>query len=458
MPTSIAHDFQDQIIHSLDFDRLESERMLIQQDEDRLLSLHGGHRNPNGAPLIQRCNLSRANAAESDSSSAQEELTRPTIRNNQGSTSRVPASILSRLKRRRPGRKHDQSTQPTTQMCLDYASPMTPILGGGLLTDGQKKRLEKNEKRFRQNPGTYAERDDRKQHCQIIALSDFEKSKSVCYCGKAWGLKRWARCREYQYCHVCAYARQAELRERFMRIWGKATVIHATLSFDGSMLLDAPVHPDPLDYFAACKQVIDQLYKDGIVSGAIWSEEIALHSLYPTTKIVPHCHVLLALQPGDSTPFSLAELIALNVRNELRRRSWGQSEPVNNTEEEDDDGDHINQIAEPAWDGPIMPPDVQINTIDSPEYLGNVLGYLVKTVDVLTPYHTAILAAHNEGPEGRFDVNTNLNDFLTALLNWSMKRCKIHYRGVLDARRKKEYIGGPTRRSRANREKHRATS
>jgi hypothetical protein len=225
-----------------------------------------------------------------------------------------------------------------------------------------------------------------------------------------------ARCNLRKYCPRCAGAEGF----RLMKVYGDAFYHgpwhHLTLSFKGNVALDDLSECSFV--WDALKSTTDGLIRSGVIDGAIHVEELAIRS-FLTCKVLPHAHVV-----------AQGEGVRQDVLDELARQVDQELKAVN--------------------------PDVplscnfKIKPLEDEGQFCNALGYVLKPINLSTPYRAAWEEKCRDNSRKAVELNSETRDVILGLGSLFKMRKGIKYMGNLNARNK-NFIGTPEeeRRKRA---------
>lgn len=250
---------------------------------------------------------------------------------------------------------------------------------------------------------------DYQQRSGIVLMSDWERAHKFTHCtfhGRSCGL--------WKFCPYCAYVRRNALVEKFLPFFHLTRWHFLTISFTGHLLF-GPESPDDItDYWNACLGAIRSLERESVISGAICVEELHIRCLDPC-RVLPHCHFLISAdEVSDGTLDDLEERVRAHVC----------TVPC-----QDFDGVEPNRDAEIR-----LPVTTRCCELESERDLDRVLRYLVKPIDIVEPYETAIRNLDEDELEGRIQLNQNTEQFLQGHAIYSEDRRQMSYLGNLDAR------------------------
>jgi hypothetical protein len=154
---------------------------------------------------------------------------------------------------------------------------------------------------------TYPERFERSpayaQLAGLILMSAWPHRRRFCYCSI-----RNRFCGQWKLCPYCGYVKRRQLRLRFLSAFHRARWWFLTISFHGSMLMDAPDWCDLALYWGACRHAVRALVRERVFAGAIKVEEVSVLGLLPV-EVRPHSHFLVAA--GQVNADDVAELATL---------------------------------------------------------------------------------------------------------------------------------------------------
>ena len=240
-------------------------------------------------------------------------------------------------------------------------------------------------------------------------MSDWHNAHKFTHCGF-----HGRRCGLWKFCPYCAYLRRKKLVEKYLPLFHRTRWHFLTISFTGHLLF-GPESPDDItDYWNACRGTIRSLVRESVISGAICVEELHVHCLDPCL-VLPHCHFLISA--GEVTDGTLADL-------EERVRAHVCTLPCLESARPEIDPDAEIRL----------PVTTRCGELESEQDLDRVLRYLVKPIDIVEPYETAIRELDAEDLDGRAQLNHLVDQVFQGHAVYSEDRQQMSYSGNLDAR------------------------
>jgi hypothetical protein len=216
------------------------------------------------------------------------------------------------------------------------------------------------------------------------------------------------RCHLRKYCPRCAGAEGV----RLMKVYGDAFYHgpwhHLTLSFKGNISLEGLSECS----FAwdVLKSVTDRLVKGRVIEGAIHVEELAIRSFLPC-KVLPHAHVVVQ-----------GEALGQDTLAELARQ--------------------VDQEIQAVSAELLLACDFKIKPLKDEGQFYNTLGYVLKPMDLSTPYRSAWIAKCQEDSRKAVELNSESRDVIQGVSTLFKMRKGIKYLGNLYSN-SEDFIGTP---------------
>ena len=297
-----------------------------------------------------------------------------------------------------------------------------------LLTSRQRWLLDAINYRVETYPQRFARDARYAQTAGLVLLSEWERRQKFCHCSI-----RNRLCGLWKLCVHCSYRRRTALLERFLTQFWRSRWWFLTISFDGVLPFEGHFAEDMGLYWTACHKAVRALVKDGSFLGAVKVEELHVESLLPLV-VLPHCHFLIAAE--DVTGDHLEELRQLVLAHRGTQPDWRIGQPV--TDETELVGLRVMAKAD------------HLATVGD---LARVLRYMVKPLDLVTPYLCAWPEAALNERAGVPDLNLNVVEFFDGHAENCYSRHQLDSLGILDGRARRRCIAVPkaTRQQAAHR-------
>lgn len=302
-------------------------------------------------------------------------------------------------------------------MQLNYSEP-DRLLGRHrhLLTVDQVTLLEINRNRIEQWPQKFGS-EAYKIDSSLIAMSDVHKKQAICRCGIPNLKNRSGRCNQNRLCEACAEHRKEKSLKRFQQFFNRRAWSHAVLSWKDFVLVDPGSYDDIQLYWEAGSAALKSAWKEGLIAGAHWAEQIHLDSLWPVVLVNPHVHALINARQSDDLGDALAETLAELMASYVRPKSA--------------------RIR--------LKPDVLLKPVAVPQHFNNCLEYLHHPPSVEHVYVRDWRKSGRVSKHRAAELNTNLQEFYYMLAASTLGRQTVHYAGNMDAKRL-DFLGGKTAR------------
>lgn len=297
-----------------------------------------------------------------------------------------------------------------THATLNRASIQSLNRNRRYLTPKQVYRLDSTLIRMQSHPRSFDRPgSDYAQRSGIILMSDWDRAHKFTHCSF-----HGRNCLLWKFCNHCAYLRQRRMVEKFLPLYHLSQWHFLTLSFTGHLLFGPESLDDITDYWNACQGAIRSLEREYVISGAICVEELSIRSL-KNGFVLPHCHFLVS-----------ADEISNEILDELDERIQNHPCTVPRLESSKVDPNPEAEIH--------LTVSSHNRKIESEEAFGRVLRYLVKPLDIVTPYESAIRNLDQTDLEDRIHLNQMTDQFLHGHSIYTENRHQISYIGNLDTR------------------------
>lgn len=298
-------------------------------------------------------------------------------------------------------------------MQLNYSDP-DRLLGRHrhLLTVDQLTLLEINCKRIEQWPEKFGS-EAYKIDSSLIAMSDVHKKQAICRCGIPNSRNRSGRCNQHRLCEACAEHRKQKSLERFQPFFNLRAWSHAVLSWEDYLFVDPGSTDDIQLYWEACSLALKSVWRDGLIDGAYWAEQIHLDSLWPQVWVNPHVHALVNSREADDLGDSLADALAERMASYVRP----QSARIRLT------------------------PDVLLKPVVVPQHFHNCLQYLHHLPAVEHVYVRDWRKSGRVSGQRAAELNANLQEYYYVLAASTLGRQTVQYAGNMNAKRS-DFLGG----------------
>lgn len=256
------------------------------------------------------------------------------------------------------------------------------------------------------------------QTAGLVLLSGWERSRKFCHCSI-----RNRLCGLWKLCAHCSYRKRTELFQRFLTQFSRSRWWFLTISFDGLLPFEGHLGEDMGLYWDSCHRAVRELVNDGAFLGAVKVEELHVESFLPLV-VLPHCHFLIAAD--EVTADHIAQVKQLVVAHRGLRPDWetGEAQP--------DDAERVElRVSTKTYELP---------TVGD---FARVLAYIVKPLDVVTPYLSAWPQAERNERAGVPELNSNVVEFFAGFAVNSENRHQLDYMGILDGRTRSRCIAVP---------------
>lgn len=287
-----------------------------------------------------------------------------------------------------------------------------------LLTHQQRVALDAIHYRLEAFPQRFARGPRYAQTAGLVLLSDWASRRRFCYCSISNGL-----CGLWKLCDHCSYRKRTALLERFLTQFSRSRWWFLTISFDGVLSLEGHIAEDMGLYWTACHKAVRALVVDGSFLGAVKVEELHVESLLPLV-VLPHCHFLIAAE--DVTGDHLEELRQLVLAHRGTHPDWRIGQPVT------DETELVGLRAMTKADHLATQGD-----------LARVLSYMIKPLNLGTPYQDAWPQAALNNRERVLELNENVVEFFDGHVENCYSRHQLDYMGILDGRTGERCIAVP---------------
>lgn len=194
-------------------------------------------------------------------------------------------------------------------------------------------------------------------------------------------------CEKWQLCHYCRHNHRKELLKTFLTAFREGQFYFISTSFVRSCEIAEVVDLDMVPFWDACRHGIRSMVtkrkKGGcqLLDGAYYLEEVHIESLFPRVRVLPHSHALVFAPDMCKDHIVTLRRLTLNGLmehwNEPSVESFLEGvfelADCKKTEEE------LGTMAISTATYPILTKDD----------MAAVLNYLIKTIDLVTPYESA---------------------------------------------------------------------
>ncbi len=283
------------------------------------------------------------------------------------------------------------------------------------LSDEQRFFLLNTTNRIRLFPHRFNRNQGYPETAGLILMSDWNHRQRFCLCSN-----RKSICKLWKFCHYCRHLYRMRLMHTFLPHFSAGNWYFLTISFDGQLSFESPLLDDPTNYWAACGHAIHEMVESRQVIGAIKVEELSICSFNPLT-VLPHCHILLFTE--QISPSFIDETNAL-----VESYRPVEFNPDLETWEVFQDG----RIHHPVT--------TRLARLEAQENLAKTISYLIKPIDVVTPYRASLEACEG-APETVRQLNQNVCEFFLSYSETTHSRRQLQYFGTLDARRRSRFVG-----------------
>lgn len=221
----------------------------------------------------------------------------------------------------------------------------------------------------------------------IIAMSTWERAKSYTMCGM-WADGRPKYCQEHRYCERCAYEKSRRIYNKYITAWRADGVYwyHVTYAFKNNLSLKNTTKEEYLGRWKEADDYFRQLYKDGVISGAIVTNELSIAGM-AEQQLFPHTHAVVI---SDNPELTLEDI-----------------------------GGNV---------------DLHIRAIDTEQYMLNCVKYPIKAINLKKTYTEELPNYPAE------TINIGVEMILARTTSWEKGHKKIKYIGRMNAMNP-EYIG-----------------
>ena len=241
----------------------------------------------------------------------------------------------------------------------------------------------------------HAHEDNYRKKAYLIALSDASFRDKFCHCSIPNARNPAGTCGIRKFCPYCNHRLREKAQMMYVPAFSRGQWFSCTLSFKGVVSLDDEAGVSLDLYWNACNAVIRVLVSEGYISGAYWSEELSVRTLYPTLSVLPHAHAVLYCAPGATLDLDA-------IREELIDMMLCALEII----VADDEG--LADIAQSL----IFQPSIKLEPLATQRDLLFATGYVTKTIKLLDVYETGL---DSVGRSEKWKINGQLNHFFDAL-------------------------------------------
>lgn len=287
-----------------------------------------------------------------------------------------------------------------------------------LLTSHQRWLLDAINYRIATYPQRFAREPRYAQTAGLVLLSDWASRRRFCYCSVRNGL-----CGLWKLCDHCSYRRRTLLLERYLTQFSRSRWWFLTVSFDGVLSLEGHIAEEMGLYWTACHKAVRALVDDGSFLGAVKVEELHVESLLPLV-VLPHCHFLIAAE--DVTASQIEDVRQLVLAHRGLMPDWGTGELVR------DEAERVG-----------LEVSIKADPLPTVGDLARVLRYMVKPLDLVTPYLSAWPEAALNDRDRVPELNANVVEFFDGHVENTYSRHQLDYMGILDAKTGERCIAVP---------------
>jgi hypothetical protein len=287
-----------------------------------------------------------------------------------------------------------------------------------LLTHQQRVELDAIHYRLDTFPQRFARGPRYAQTAGLVLLSEWERRRKFCHCCIGY-----RACDLWKLCDHCSYRRRTALLERFLTQFSRSRWWFLTVSFDGVLPFEGHFAEDMGLYWTACHKAVRALVDDGSFLGAVKIEELHVESLLPLV-VLPHCHFLIAAE--DVTVSQIEELQQLVLAHRGSQPDWAAGEALT------DDAERV-----------ALRVMLKCSPIPTVGDLARVLSYMIKPLDLVTPYLSAWPVAALNEREGVPELNADVVEFFDGHAENCYSRHQLDYMGILDGRTGERCIAVP---------------
>lgn len=224
----------------------------------------------------------------------------------------------------------------------------------------------------------------------IIAMSDWDRSKSYIMCGMYVDGKR-KYCQEHRYCERCAYEKSRRIYNKYITAWRTQDVYwyHMTYSFKSNLSLKTASSSQYLARWKEADDYFRRICKEGAISGAIVVNELSIAGL-AEQQVFPHTHAVVISDDPDLV-------------------------------------ENLQAMANPDV-------DLDIRAIDNEQYMLNCVKYPIKAIDLRKTYQEELPSY------APVVINEGVEIVLGKTTAWEKGWKKIKYIGRMNAMNP-EYVG-----------------
>lgn len=221
----------------------------------------------------------------------------------------------------------------------------------------------------------------------LLGMSDYTLSRRFLRCcqdGRPCGLVKW--------CDYCAYVRKMKLMRGLLTSFGTARFWFLTISFQGYLSF---MPGDALDvevYWDAAVNALKMMVKDCIFEGIWWSEELHVQSLVPPL-VEPHVHAIVA-----------CDQINMGMVDGLKERVAAYRAVVCEHFKPENLPDRMFRVTRPIT--------TRTYELRSEIDLTNVIGYLIKTINLPEAYLAEWTSAEADHRAGVPWLNMGVDDIV----------------------------------------------
>jgi hypothetical protein len=245
-----------------------------------------------------------------------------------------------------------------------------------------------------------------------------------------------SRCNDWRLCPYCCHVKRMEILRKFLPCFREQSFYLLTISFARSLNVEPWLDEPMWAYWAAAHYALKEMCLDHSFQGAIVLEECVIESYHPQMLILPHVHAVV--RADQITPGQIEQLKALISSYDGRhwcgkRRRWVRRE--------------LSGLIE------VRPVTQTCPLPELPDF-SDALCYLVKPLDVYTPYANA-LADLRQQPGCELDwLNQDKNQTISMWELHKEHRYQHYYLGNMHASAKAFLGYGPKRRNTLDHKRH----
>lgn len=235
-----------------------------------------------------------------------------------------------------------------------------------------------------------------------ILASGVKMYQSLVCCGQRInGVER--PCEKPMFCSRCAKRLGHAANAMYGSCFSSGTFHFVTISFKGTLPYDSVHSPLVTEYWDAVDGAFEHLYRQDMIDGIYWVNEISIHQFQPL-RILPHGHAVI-----DSGVFT------------------------------DEHTDLIKEFFQERYPDIELEISIVSDRLDSKHDLYRIVDYCNKPIDLAEPYQTAV--AYMQGEQRMESLNREMREFLEGIPTETFKRKRIHRLGTMSPQCRTRYIG-----------------